>query len=74
MRGTQRHLAAISGSNQPVYVFFYQKDIYIFKVLFIILNSINFQAIQTAVSYQKNMYKKLRPNFLMFKKKIRFKV
>ena len=30
------------------------------------MNSIYFQAIQTAVFYQKNTYKKFRPNFLMF--------
>ena len=33
---------------------------------FIILNSIYFQAIQSAVFYQINTYKKLKPNFLMF--------
>ena len=33
---------------------------------FIILDFISFQAIQTAVFYQKNTYKKFRPNFLMF--------
>ena len=36
---------------QPVYVFFYQKNQYIF--FFILLNSIYFKAIQTAVFYQK---------------------
>ena len=30
------------------------------------MNSIYFKAIQTAVFYQKNMYKNIRPNFLMF--------
>ena len=29
------------------------------------MNSICFQAIQTVVFYQKNTYKKFRPNFLM---------
>ena len=32
----------------------------------VILNSIYFQAIQTAVFYQKNSYNNFRPNFLMF--------
>ena len=30
------------------------------------MNSIYFQAIQTADFYQKNTYKNFRPNFLMF--------
>ena len=34
-------------------------------IFVIILNSIYFQAIQTAVSNEKNMYKKFRPNFFM---------
>ena len=44
-----------------------KKNIFImFVFFFIILNSINFKAVQTAVFYQKNMYKKFRPIFLMF--------
>ena len=35
-------------------------------IFFLILDFIYFQAIQTAVLYQKNMYKKFRPDFLMF--------
>ena len=37
-----------------------------FFFVFITLNFIYFQAIQTAVFYQKNTYKNLRPNFLIF--------
>ena len=37
-----------------------------FYFFFNILNSIYFQAIQTAVFYQNNTYKNFRPNFLMF--------
>ena len=42
------------------------KKIIKFYFFFIILNSIYFQAFQTAVFYQKNTYKNFRPNFLMF--------
>ena len=35
-------------------------------IFFIILNSIYFQVIQTAVFYQKNTYKNFRPNFFHF--------
>ena len=41
-------------------------DILLFNFFFNILNSIYFQAIQTAVFYKKNTYKNYRPNFLMF--------
>ena len=83
-RGTQRHLAAISGGGRrhprPVdwagemvsFSLFREgldmlllQNIYIY-CFNVILNSIYFQAIQTAVFYQKNMYKMFRPNFLMF--------
>ena len=37
-----------------------------FFFFLIILNLLYLKAIQTAVFYQKNMYKKFRPNFLMF--------
>ena len=86
IRGTQRHLAAISGggrrhprpvdwSGEMVSFSLFREglDILLFKnkknlILFfsIILNSIYFQAIQTAVFYQKDTYKNFRTNFLMF--------
>ena len=47
---------------RPFFMYF----IYIYIILILILNSINFKAIQTAIFYQKNPYKKFRPNFLMF--------
>ena len=86
IRGTQRHLAAISGGGQcqprPVDLVGDTVSFSLFREgldmlllqnkkksdfnFFIILKFIYCQAIQTTVLHQKNMYKKFRPNFLMF--------